>query len=71
MTNRTNGDTAGRPLLLSIKTTAQVLGLSVFQVKKLIDAAELPARSVNGRKYIAHRDVDQFAHGNPTPEDAA
>ena len=71
MTNRTQEDSAADgPLLLSIKTTAATLGLSVWQVKKLVDMDALPVTPVNGRKYISARAVHQFAHGT-TPKDAA
>jgi hypothetical protein len=71
VTNSTNEDSAADgPLLLSMKTTAQVLGLSVWQVKKLADLGALPVTPVNGRKYIAAKAVHQFAHGT-TPKDAA
>lgn len=72
MTHSTQEDTAASdgPLLLSLKTTAQVLGLSVWQVKKLVDLDRLPVTPVNGRKYIPARAVHQFAHGT-WPKDAA
>jgi hypothetical protein len=68
--NGTHEDSADGPLLLSMKTTAQVLGLSVWQVKKLVDLGALPVTPVNGRKYISAKAVHQFAHGT-TPKDAA
>lgn len=48
------------PLLIHIGKAAERLGLSRYQVKKLIDAGQLPSEPVGKRIYIPAAALDKY-----------
>lgn len=50
-----------QPLLVHISVVAKQLGLSVYQVKRLIEAGRLPSEPVGVRIYIPAEAVREYA----------
>lgn len=48
------------PVLLHVSAVADRLGLSPYQVRKLIDAGRLPAEPVGQRTYVPVAALDRY-----------
>lgn len=49
------------PLLLHIKQAAEVLGLSVYQVRGLCESGRIPSEKVGRRTYVSAAAVRAYA----------
>lgn len=48
------------PRLLSLKDAATYLGLTPWQVRRLVWSHAIPSLRVNGKIYLDRRDLDEF-----------
>lgn len=48
------------PLLIHVNHAAERLGLSAYQVRRLVDDGRLPAEKVGNRTYIPAAALDQY-----------
>ena len=53
----------GAPVLLHVNAVADRLGLTPYQVRKLIDAGRLPAELVGKRTYVPAAALDRYVQG--------
>lgn len=64
MSNSTTTDEARRrPLLLSYKKAAEVLGLSEWQVRGLVDDGVLAGDQIRNRRYVTNSSVLEYVAG--------